>query len=170
MKRLNQCTPANPRVWCCKNQRPMRTNRCSVLRSGSHRIPGLLSLQFSSSVALEGSHLKPSCSRPAKHSLAQQGHSCHFHSSSSLFLPAIPSSHIFPELKLSPTLAACIHHSTLPEHLSLCQSIFPRRDELCQEIGSTKPSRPPAREKGSCQAAFGSRSMRICGWEALGGA
>lgn len=155
MKRLNQCTPANPRVWCCKNQRPMRTNRCSVLRSGSHRIPELFSLQFSSSVALEGSHLKPSCSRPAKHSLAQQGHICHFHSSSSLFLPAIPSSHIFPELKLSPTLAACIHHSTLPEHLSLARASFPGEMNCARRLAARSHLGPRPGRKAPVKLPLG---------------
>lgn len=86
------------------------------------------------------------------------------------FIPAIPAQAFFQSLSFLPLLPAFVTHSILPEHLSHCQSIFPRRDEPCQEGGSTKPSRPWAREKGSSQAAFGSRSMRIAGWETLGGA
>lgn len=162
-KGLNQCTPANPRYY--KKQRSMRANRYPVVRSGSHRIPELPSLPFLSSVAQGVTSNLPAHGQPSAR-------------------PQLPLPLLI--LSLPPCYSQLRHFSRAPvvsypcclhsSHTAHCQSIsplartsFPGEMNCARRVAARSHLGPGPGRKGSSQAAFGSRSRRISGWETLGG-
>lgn len=157
-KGLNQCTPTNPVLQEAEAHESQQITCGEVRLTQDPRaaLPAIPQLSDS-----ERERPSPSLLMASR----AQNHSCHFHSSSSPFLPAIPSSDIFPELRLSPTLAACIHHT---QHFA--RAPFPGEMNCASRVAARSHLGPGPGRKGSSHAAFGSRSMRISGWDTSGGA